>query len=314
METGETVKTIKLLLVEDDEDFAPALTRRLKKRNIEVVSTTSAEEALDKLKVEDFDTVVSDIKLPNMDGMEFLAKVRELHNSIPVIMLTGYASLESAKEAVRLDAAGYILKPLENMEDLLDPIFKAVYSYELQLRNKELIDSLQAKIEELKISEEKYRDLFESVSDIIYVIDQGGNFVAVNKRMEEIVGYKRGELIGKPAATIFEKEKDVGLDDLLKKGVVQNAEKTYVLKDGRKILVLLSSSVMRDSEGRIQGIVCCARDITERKQMEEELRRQMDQLEKFTKVAVGRELKMKQMEEELAILKEDLKKSSSNAF
>ena len=48
--------------------------------------------------------------------------------------------------------------------------------------------------------------------------------------------------------------------------------------------------------------------------MEEELRRQMDQLEKFTKVAVGRELKMKKMEEELAALKEEMKKSASNAF
>ncbi len=309
METEETIKTIRLLLVEDDEDFAPALTRRLRKRNIDVVLAPSAEEALNKLEAEDFDTVVSDIKLPNMDGMEFLARVRELHNTIPVIMLTGYANLESAKEAVRLDAAGYLLKPLENIDELLDPIFKAVYSYELRLKNKELIDRLQAKVEELKISEEKYRDLFESVSDIIYVMDQDGRFVAVNKRMEDTVGYKREELIGKPVATIFEEENEVGLDDLINKGVVQDVEKTYVLKDGRKILVLLSSSVMHDSDGGIQGIVCCAHDITERKQMEEERRKQMDQLEKFTKVAVGRELKMKQMEEELAILKEELKKT-----
>ncbi len=308
METGETIKAIKLLLVEDDEDFAPALMRRLKKRNIDVLLSTSAEEALDKLKAQEFDTVVSDIKLPNMDGMEFLAKIRELNNSIPVIMLTGYASLESAKEAVKLDATGYLLKPLENIEDLLDPLFKAVHNYELRRKNKELIHSLQTKIEELRVSEEKYRDLFESVSDVIYVIDQNGNFIAVNRRMEEVVGYKREELIGRPAATIFEEEKDVGLAELIKNGVVQNMEKTYVLKDGRKIVVLLSSSVIRDSEGEIQGIVCCARDITERKQMEEELRRQMDQLEKFTKVAVGRELKMKKMEEELAALKDEMKK------
>ncbi len=285
METEEAINTVRLLLVEDDEDFAPALIRRLKKRNIDVVLTISAEEALAKLKAEDFDAVVSDIKLPNMDGMEFLAKVRELHDHIPVFMLTGYASLDSAQEAVRLDAAGYLLKPLENIEDLLDPMFKAVHSYELRLRNKELIHSLQTKIEELRVSEEKYRDLFESVSDIIYVIDQNGNFIAVNKRMEEVVGYKKEELIGRPAATIFEEEKDVGFDELVKKGVVQNVEKTYVLKDGRKILVLLSSSVIRDSEGGIQGIVCCARDITDRKQAEEELRQMNEELERQTSIA-----------------------------
>ncbi|MBI4650532.1 response regulator [Candidatus Desantisbacteria bacterium] len=143
---------IKLLLVEDDEDFRSSLWARLVKRNIEVFEAVSAEEGLNKIKEINFDIVVSDIKLQGMDGMEFLAKVKEINNSMPVILLTGYASLESARKAVKLKASDYILKPLDNIEDLLNPINSSVQSYKLLKENKNLLNELEIKISELEKS------------------------------------------------------------------------------------------------------------------------------------------------------------------
>jgi DNA-binding NarL/FixJ family response regulator len=149
---------IKLLLVEDDEDFYSALMPRLAKRNFEVNVAVSAEKALDRFNNSEFDIVVADIKLPGMDGIKFLSEIRKLDKDIPVILITGYANLESAKEAVRLKASDYLLKPLEDINELLNPVDKAVYNYKLLRENKRLDESLQKTVVELRESERKLKD------------------------------------------------------------------------------------------------------------------------------------------------------------
>lgn len=129
---------IKLLLVEDDEDFRSALVSRIPKRDFDVTAAATAQDALDRIRDNDFDAVVSDINLSQMDGMEFLAKVREFKKGLPVILLTGYGSLESAQETVKLNASDYLLGPLESIGDLLGPIHKAVHKYKLELENRRL--------------------------------------------------------------------------------------------------------------------------------------------------------------------------------
>jgi len=154
---------IALLLVEDDEDFSLALIPRLVKRNFDVETALTAEEALDKLNSGDFDAIVADIKLPGIDGIEFLAKVRERNRDLPVVLITGYASLESAKEAVKLNASDYLLKPLESIDELLDPIYKSVYAYRLSLENKRLAEDLQQKIKELEKKNIALREVLEQI-------------------------------------------------------------------------------------------------------------------------------------------------------
>lgn len=195
MDIKEMSDNIKLLLVEDDEDFSQALVRRLKKRNIAVERAASAEAALEILAVKgkEFNAVVSDIKLTGMSGTGFLGKVRELHDSMPVIMLTGYASLESAREAVRLHAADYLLKPLENIEELIDPIQKAAYGYQLLQDNKQLIAELQQRVEERTAELQKSRDeLAELNRELEKKVAERTAMLIQTTRMAEIGGLASG--------------------------------------------------------------------------------------------------------------------------
>ena len=118
------LEKINLLLIEDDDDFKSALVSRLVKRDFNVTAVVSAEEALDKLKHEKYDVVVSDIRLNGMNGMELLSKVKELNEDLPVIIITGYANLDTAREAVTLKAYDYLLKPLDNIEELIKKVKK----------------------------------------------------------------------------------------------------------------------------------------------------------------------------------------------
>lgn len=145
-------EVIDLLLVEDDEDFSMALESRLLKRHFIVTRAVSAEEGLEKVRSGNFKVVLVDIKLPGMDGIKFLEKIREINKDIPVILITGYASLESATEAVKLNASDYLLKPLENIEELLNPVYKAVRSYELVVENRKLYEELKENVRALEAS------------------------------------------------------------------------------------------------------------------------------------------------------------------
>ncbi|MFC1671793.1 response regulator [Planctomycetota bacterium] len=199
-------KQVRLLLVEDDVDFADALVMRLKRREFDITTAASGEAGLDILKGGAvFDVVVSDIRLPEMDGMEFLSRVRELENDVPVVLLTGYGNLESAQKAVRLDASDYLLKPLESIDDLLDPIGKAVESYQLKIENQRLLDSLREKMKELEISEEKLDSIMRVIPDIVYRLDEAGDILFISDAVKAL-GYDPAGLVGGPITEILHAE------------------------------------------------------------------------------------------------------------
>jgi DNA-binding NtrC family response regulator len=109
----------RILIVEDDEIFLRPLQRTLEVAGYDVVVTPSGEEALDALKGDDVDLVLTDKRLPGMDGVELVRRVRAEHPDLAVIVMTAYGTIESAVEAVRLGAADYLVKPLESAELLI---------------------------------------------------------------------------------------------------------------------------------------------------------------------------------------------------
>ncbi|MGA8831646.1 MAG: response regulator [Desulfomonilaceae bacterium] len=108
----------KVLLVDDETDFVVPLSKRLRKRNLEVNSASSGQEALDYLSQSPCDVVVLDVKMPDMNGIETLRRIKEVAPLVEVIMLTGHANVEVAIEGMELGAFDYLMKPVE-IDDLL---------------------------------------------------------------------------------------------------------------------------------------------------------------------------------------------------
>jgi DNA-binding NtrC family response regulator len=109
----------KILLVEDDDVFLRPLHRTLELAGYDVVPALSAEEALDALKVEDVDVVLTDKRLPGMDGVELVRRIHADHADLAVVVMTAYGTIESAVEAMRMGAEDYLVKPFEAAELLL---------------------------------------------------------------------------------------------------------------------------------------------------------------------------------------------------
>ena len=150
MDESTDESTIRMVLVEDDRDSGEALKVMLDKNGIDVTMVPSAEDVVDDLDIDDFDIVVADIRLEGMSGIDLLRHIRKESSDFPVVLITGYDSLESAVEAIRLGAQDYILKPFDSIDDLLIPVRKAVANHRLRMRNTELEVDLNRRCEELR--------------------------------------------------------------------------------------------------------------------------------------------------------------------
>ena len=110
-----------ILIIEDDITFSLMLTTWLGKKGFSVTTSTSVNESKQKCVSASFDVILSDLRLPDGDGIDLLQWLKEKNPSIPVIMMTSYADIQTAVKAIKLGASDYIAKPL-NPEELLSKI------------------------------------------------------------------------------------------------------------------------------------------------------------------------------------------------
>ncbi len=116
----------KVLLVDDETPFVEAMSRRLKKRDIDILAAFSGSEGLDMLENDgSVEVVILDVKMPGMDGIETLGEIRKRFPLVEVIMLTGHATVETGIEGMKLGAFDYLMKPCD-MDVLMNKLKEAV--------------------------------------------------------------------------------------------------------------------------------------------------------------------------------------------
>jgi DNA-binding NtrC family response regulator len=115
----------KVLLVDDEKPFVDTMIKRLSKREVEMVPAYNGQEALDKLAQDStIEVVILDIKMPVMDGMEALGRIKSKHPLVEVIMLTGHATVETGIEGMKMGAFDYLMKPC-NADELVEKVQEA---------------------------------------------------------------------------------------------------------------------------------------------------------------------------------------------
>lgn len=130
---------IKLLIVDDETRFLNAIAQRLTKRGFDVRTATNGPEAIGLARKEKFDIALLDLKMPGMDGGEVLRILKEEHQFLEAIILTGHGSLESAVELTKVGAFSYLPKPYE-LEKLIEVLKEA---YQARLEKKFSSDSVK---------------------------------------------------------------------------------------------------------------------------------------------------------------------------
>ena len=112
---------IRLLLVDDEEGYVKVLSKRMARRNMEVMTALSGAEGIQRLRKQDFDVAILDLKMEDMDGIEVLRVFKKMVPDLPVIMLTGHGTETAAREGLEMGAFDYLTKPCD-LEELVKKI------------------------------------------------------------------------------------------------------------------------------------------------------------------------------------------------
>jgi len=133
-----------ILIVDDESTIRDTLSLILKEEGYETQTAANGLEALNKIKELNFDLVITDLKMPKVDGLELMEKLKEISPKTSVIVITAYATLESAIQALRLGAYDYIIKPLD-FDDVILRIKRLMEHRELEQENEFLRQEVQEK-------------------------------------------------------------------------------------------------------------------------------------------------------------------------
>lgn len=275
-------KSLKVLIVEDSEDDAQLLLRELERGGY-LVQYKRIELAADMsrvLKENSWDIVISDYSMPRFTAPQALATLKASGLDLPFIIVSGTIGEDMAVSAMRAGAHDYLLK---------GKLKKLIPVIQRELRDAEEREGRRRADEALRRTEERYRDLVENARDIIYEHDLKGNYTSTNKAAEEITGYSREEALRlnitqTVAPEYLEKAKEMVRRKLAGESVTAY-ELELVAKDGRKIAVEVNTRLVF-YDGVPTGVQGIARDVTARKQLEEQLR-QSQKLEAIGLLAGG---------------------------
>ena len=245
-----------------------------------------------------------------------LKSVREATNKMIITGVGYFFMIVAFACALSFFLAGRFTRPITQLVEGTKAISRGEFDHRVAIKTGDEIEGLgdsfnemaqrvKDAVEEERAARRETENIMNTMINSLTVVNPDGRIVEANKAAFDLLGYSEAELMGMPFDKIIgPKDKEGGKIELGKRikeaaDSVVNFETTYIAKDGREIPVNFSASVMRDEEGRERGIVCDGGDITEWKRAEEERQKYMAELERFNRMAVGRELQMIKLKREV---------------
>ena len=292
--------TTEILLIDDEVRILQTFSRTLKLAGYTVFTAESGEEGLSLYHREQPDVVLLDLRMPGLDGLTVLQRIRQHDPEANVILCTGHGDKDAVIRALRAGASDFLPKPVDQvtLESALRRAEERVHlKRELRASQRALEEqnvrleeevrvrtaALEREIEErkrahaaLQESEEKYRLLAETTQDIIALHDMEGRIVYLNQAGLDFAGFDgAAEAMGK-LITAFIPEEDRAdvearrMQRVRGDGQTYRYETTFVNRDGERVPAEVNSTpILR--QGRVSQVLLVARDITERKRADEAL-------------------------------------------
>ncbi|MFO8084090.1 MAG: response regulator [Desulfobacterales bacterium] len=268
----------KVLLIDDEETNVRVLAISLRSDGYEVVTAYSGEEGLEVFDRESPDIVVTDIKMPGMDGIDVLKNIKNRSPKTEVIIITGHGDIDNAIEALKHGASDFINKPVRD-EAISLALNRAEEKLYIKEKLKKYTENLEREVEratrELRRQSNFMEKLIKTSEEAIVATDKKFNVVIYNPAAENILGYPAGEVL------YTKKAKDLFSKDLMRKYQARRHEKpkqmklqhieTHVKnKEGFLIPVRFVGTFLYEHK-KVMGSVAFLQDLREIKRLEKEL-------------------------------------------
>ncbi len=259
-----TAKALRLLIVEDDIVDRKLLERLLAKSSLDVAEVKSADRlsaALDCLAESSFDVVLLDLGLPDSRGTESIINIQSRAPHVPIIVLSGLDDETTATSAVQKGVQDYLIKGQVDSTLLMRSI-----RYALERKKAE---------RQLQAAEHRFRTIFDNSAVAIMMVDKEERLISWNQFTEDLLRMTGDELLGRSVKTLYPESEwqRIRTMSVRQKGMQHHLETRMFRGGGDLIDVDISLSVLRDTDGVVTGSIGVIRDITERREMEQALRK-----------------------------------------
>ena len=275
----------RILVLDDEASILEVLLELLQEVSYECVTTTSAHEALELLEKEKFSLLITDLKMPEMHGIEVVKRAKAHDKDLAVIVVTALLEVTNAIDAMRSGADDYLLKPF-NLTEITLSVDKALDRRRLIIENRRHQNELETRVEdatkdlksinvELQETKDYLENLLDSSIDAIMTTNETGTITFCNDGASKMLGYSQGEFVGQDVVKFFtgDAEEVNYLRRMLKSDKpVQNYETELIHKNGDLLNVNMSISLVKNTSGAVVSILAICKDITDQKRLESELK------------------------------------------
>ncbi len=288
----------KVLLVDDDAAIREVLTLSIADLGYEVAAAADGREALELCASFEPSIVLTDIKMPGMDGIELLSRIKAVNPDIEVIMISGHGDMELAIASLKLDALDFITKPIRD-ELLISALSRAAERIAMRRQIREHTQNLERIVREksARLVELERRlavgqtveGLSDAMQGLVASLAEGPSyfnqmpcFIVIHSRYLEIVAANElarerlGEVVGKMSWELYADRQGSGnacpVWMTVEQGKGQSGRETFVDKDGREIPVIVHTAPVVNAEGTVELVIEIAVDVTEVGRLQEELR------------------------------------------
>jgi PAS domain S-box-containing protein len=285
----------KILLVDDEESIRNMMRMTLELDGYSVLTAADGPSALTIFQEELPDVVLLDVRMPGMDGVEALRRIKEINRDAEVIIISGHGDMDMAIKCLRMEASNFLTKPVS--EELLSLSLKrSLEKVALRRKVKQYTRDLETLVREANVELEKayqFREnIIEHSPDAIVCIRKGGTIIIFNSAAEKLLGYRKEQVIGVmnivqiyPQGVARKIMKDLKSGDFGGPDILQKRQVSLVDKHGNELPVYISAAILYEN-GMEAGSVGIFTDLRERIKLEKQLLRS-EKLSSLGKLSAG---------------------------
>ena len=264
-------ETANILVVDDERGIREGCRRILMSEGFSVDVAENGEEGLKSTKARPFDLILVDLMMPVMSGLEMMEQVRQHDPEIIMIVITGFATIETAVEAMKHGAYDYVPKPF-TPDQLLTVVNRGLEKRRLTLHAQKLMEERDQKLLEVANEESKIHAIVNSMADGIIVTNKEHQLVLWNPAAVKMLNLDKKLEAGKDIGEAIQVST---LIDLINKALSPDSsqytaisEEIELVNPDKRIL-MANVSVIRDKDGQDLGVVSTFRDITGLKELDQ---------------------------------------------
>ncbi|MBI4958641.1 MAG: response regulator, partial [Desulfovibrio sp.] len=288
----------KVMLVDDEDAIREILGLSIADLGYDVQTAANGEEALEALEVFVPSIVLTDIKMPGMDGIELLKRIKEISPDIEVIMISGHGDMDLAVKSLQYEALDFITKPIRD-ELLINALKRAAEKIGMRRQLREHTQNLErivkeksAKLVELERQlavgqvveglSTAMRCLVETFDEGMGYFNQLPCFISIHNRYLEVVAVNQlyedrlGNMTGKNSWEVYSQRQGSGnacpVAKTIESGKAQRSPEILMGKDGSEVPVIVHTAPIMSNDGQVEMVIELSVDVTEVNRLQEELR------------------------------------------